>query len=292
MPLRRLSNNIRALGAARGVLEEADPFKWKAHRFGLPGQRWEMLKGKSFWVTGAGTGYGRCISIGLAAAGAKVFLTGRRRDKLFESIREMESLSIPSMDCHVIEADITDEKGIKEACQRVKGLCHFLTGIVNNAALPPGPLSFPLLDEGLERWERLMRTNVTAQWLLTKEAMAHMISGGEAKALFITSEAGWASTAGFGPYNISKAALNSLAFSMAEECAKRYPEADIQINSLVAGEARTEMNRTSKESPYSIVSMALMLLSHPPGGPNGRFFHRDGRRLSFAYSMPHEKPLF
>ncbi len=288
--LPRLLNNDRNT-ATQGVLQKADPREWKAHRFGLPMERWALLKGRGFWVTGAGTGYGRCVSVGLAAAGATVFLTGRRRDKLFDTIREIESLSIPSADCHVMEADITGEKDVKEACRRVNGLCSSLTGLVNNAALPPGRSRFPLLDEGLESWERLMRTNLTAQWLLTREALPGMASGGEVKVLFMTSEAGWASTAGFGQYNVSKAALNSLCFSMAEECAKKYPASDVQINSLVAGEARTEMNRASRESPYSIVSMALILLSHPAGGPNGRFFHRDGRHLSFAYSAPHDREL-
>ncbi|MBI5492622.1 MAG: SDR family oxidoreductase [Deltaproteobacteria bacterium] len=282
-------NNDRNV-SARGVLQKADPRKWKAHRFGLPAERWALLRGKAFWVTGAGTGYGRCVSAGLAAAGATVFLTGRRREKLFETIMEIESLSIPSTDCHVIEADITDEEEVKEACRRIGGLSA-LTGLVNNAALPPGPSRFPLLDEGVESWERLMRTNLTAQWLLTREALPEMASGGEIKVLFMTSEAGWASTAGFGQYNVSKAALNSLCSSMAEECAKKYPASDVQMNALVAGEARTEMNRASRESPYSIVSMALILLSHPAGGPNGRFFHRDGRHLSFAYSEPHEHTL-
>ena len=37
--------------------------------------------------------------------------------------------------------------------------------------------------------------------------------------------------------------------------------------------------------------MALALLSHPPGGPNGRFFHRDGRHLAFAHAQPWERPV-
>lgn len=282
-------SNDRNLTTA-GVLEKADPRRWKAHLFGLSPERWALLKGKAFWVTGAGTGYGRSISAGLAAAGATVFLTGRRMEKLLETIREIESLSISSAGCHLIEADITDENDVKEACRRIGGLAA-LMGLVNNAALPPGPSRFPLLDESLEDWERLMRTNLTAQWLLAKEALPAMASNGAVRVLFMTSEAGWASTAGFGQYNVSKAALNGLCFSMAEECATKYPASDVQINALVAGEARTEMNRASRESPYSIVSMALILLSHPAGGPNGRFFHRDGRHLGFAHSAPHEHTL-
>jgi NAD(P)-dependent dehydrogenase (short-subunit alcohol dehydrogenase family) len=121
--------------------------------------------------------------------------------------------------------------------------------------------------------------------------MPYMLKGSEGRVLFVTSEAGWASTPGFGPYNVSKAALNALAASVAAEYAERFPEADIQVNTLVPGEAKTEMNRRSRESPYAVVSMTLLLLSHPKGGPNGRFFHRDGRHLSFAYTTPYERKL-
>ena len=66
---------------------------------------------------------------------------------------------------------------------------------------------------------------------------------------------------------------------------------DIQMNALIPGEARTEMNRGSTQSPYKVVSMALILLSHPRGGPNGRFFHRDGRHFGLGYTLPYDKPL-
>ena len=61
---------------------------------------------------------------------------------------------------------------------------------------------------------------------------------------------------------------------------------NISINMLVPGEAHTEMNQGSTDSPYSLACMALTLLSHPSGGPNGCFFHRDGRHLAFAYTPP------
>ncbi len=119
-----------------------------------------------------------------------------------------------------------------------------------------------------------------------------LLGNGEGfRILFLSSFAGRASTPGFGSYNISKSAVNTLGASLAAECAARYPGKDIQINVLVPGEARTEMNQGSTESPYSVVSMVLVLLSHPPGGPNGFFFNRDGRHLTFAYTQEYPQPL-
>lgn len=276
----------------QGIIQKTNPAKWSVHRYGLPLERWNFLRNKSFWITGAGTGYGRSMAVALASADANVFLTGRRKEKLQESLEEMKSLGIPIKNCHIVEADITDIEQVMRACNRIKSLCSSLYGLINNAALPSrAGIPYPLQEESIEYWEQMMRLNVTAPWLLTKTIFPHMKCGGAVRVLFITSEAGWASTSGFGMYNISKAALNGLCSSMAEECTNHFPDVDIQMNALVPGEGRTEMNPNSTESPYAIVSMALILLSHPKGGPNGKFFHRDGRHLQFAYTTPYDKQL-
>lgn len=274
----------------RGIQLNLDPAQWRKHLFGLPQERWDCLRGRSFWITGAGTGYGRCLAVVLAAAGARVFLTGRRKQKLQETLDEMKHLDVPTADCHLIAADITDYNQIKAAAHAVRGMCDTLYGLINNAALPArGDVRQPLLRGSIEDWDRIMNTNVKAPWLLTRDILVHMIKGSALRVLFISSEAGWAFTPGYGQYNISKAALNNLGASMAEEFAIAYPDADIQMNILVAGEARTEMNQGSNESPYIITCMALLLLSHPSGGPNGRFFYWDGRHGSFCHALPYEK---
>ncbi len=274
------------------MFQNVDPTKWREHLYNLTPERWTSLGGKSFWVTGAGTGYGRAIACGLAAAGSQVFLTGRRRNKLLETIEEISSLQIPKEKCHIVEADITNYDDILTACNRVKSLCRTLHGLVNNAAIPSRPGSLhPLQEDPLESWDKTMATNVTAPWLITRTIFPHMLASGQVRALFITSGAGWASTPGFGIYNVSKAALNSLCASLAQEYGQRFRGEDIQINGLNPGEAKTEMNQGSTQSPYAVVSMVLKLLSHPQGGPNGKFIHRDGQYLQFGDAGPYSQPL-
>ena len=269
-----------------------DPAQWKKHLFGMPQKRWAYLNGKSFWITGAGTGYGRCLAVTLAAAGGQVFLTGRRKDKLQETLDEMRRFDVPTDRCHMVVADITNFDQASEACNKVAGLSDSLYGLINNAALSiRGDIKHPLLDGSIDDWQKIMATNVTAPWFLTRTIFSHMAKGGMSRVLFISSEAGWAFTPGYGPYNISKAALNNLGASLAAECVLSYPAADIQMNVLVPGEARTEMNQGSQESPFKIVGMALALLSHPKGGPNGKFFYWDGSHSSFCYASPYEISL-
>ena len=270
----------------------ANPQNWKAHFFGFPQNQWRSFEGQSYWITGGGTGYGQAIAVALAAAGARVFITGRRADKLQETIAQIRSLGIAVDECHPVVADITDAEQLKDACQKIEGLCDGLDGVIHSAALPSTPGSdSPLRKDPKEHWNRMLATNVTGSWELTRGIFGHLLQSGRPRVLFIGSGAGWASTAGVGPYNVSKAAQNSLCQSMAQEYARDFPEADIQINTLVAGEARTEMNQGSDVSPFVIVRMTLLLLAQERGGPNGRFFSTEGDHLSFGETEPHPMPL-
>lgn len=276
-----------------GIVQDVDPAAWRQHRFGLPERRWAALAAKTFWITGAGTGYGRALTIALAAAGAQIVISGRRAEKLEETIDAAKRLSIVADRIFVLPCDITQPMDVAVAAASFGARGIALSGIVNNAALPlrpRGPQALLAIDP--EEWRSLLATNVTGAWLVTRAALPNMVRSGGIRALFVTSEAGWASTAGMGPYNVSKAALNSLGMSFAEECATAYSSMDVQINVLVPGEAETEMNQGSKVSPFAIANMSLALLSHPRGGPNGCFFHCDGRHLSFGYSAAYRRGLF
>jgi NAD(P)-dependent dehydrogenase (short-subunit alcohol dehydrogenase family) len=280
------------MAATRGVLEYCDPHGWPVHHFGLPPSRWNALAGKAVWVTGAGTGFGAAIATMLAAAGARPVLSGRRPEKL-ESAREaMRSVGVDPTMATVLPCDVRDAAQLNRVASEIARSFGILHGLVVCAALPqPRPTPWPLADLPLESWQSLLDTNLTAPWLTVRAALPLMLSGDRARVVLLTSEAGWADTPGFGPYNVSKAALNSLGASLAAETAAHHPEVDVQINVLNPGEARSEMNQGSTVSPYTAVAMTLALLSHPSGGPNGCLFARDGRHLEFAYAKAWGKSL-
>jgi gluconate 5-dehydrogenase len=278
-------------GGTPGIRQFLDPAGWRDHRFGLPSGRWRALSGRTVWITGAGTGYGRAIAVALAAAGARVILSSRRPEKLYESIEEMRSLGIAAEYMSVIPLDVTDSSSVEAAATEVRRRYKSVHVLIHSAAVSFGGVSWPLTSMSIEHWNHVICTNVTGAWLMCRAAVPDMLAAGTCRVVLLTSEAGWAFTPGVGAYNVSKGALNNLGASLAAECAARCPTADVQINVLIPGEARTEMNQASTISPYTIVPMTLALVSHPKGGPNGRFFHRDGRHFSFAYAEAYDRPV-
>jgi NAD(P)-dependent dehydrogenase (short-subunit alcohol dehydrogenase family) len=268
------------------------PGEWETHLYGLPRFRWDRLRDRSYWVTGAGTGYGRAIATGLASAGAQVFLTGRRAERLHETVAALEAFGVRGHRCHCVPADLTDPAQVEGAASAVDRIAGVLHGVVNNAAAPQRTTSrWPLQQESGGYWDDLMAINLKAHWRVTKAALPLMVKSGEIKVLFMTSGAGWSFAAGYGHYNVSKCGLNSLSACFAEECAACYPHLDVQINALDPGEAHTEMNQGSSRDPASIVQTVLVLLSHPDDGPNGRFFRHDGEPVGFCSALPYLRPL-
>lgn len=266
--------------------------QYSAEALGVKPQQWDSLANKSFWVTGGGTGFGQSMALCLATAGAQVFISGRRVEKLEETVALLRSPGLPEPACLPVVVDLRNPANIEKACAFVAERCNGrLDGLINNAALPGSHGPAPLLTAGSDNWDEMFAVNLRAPWLLSRTMAPVMAQTGRIRILNITSTAGWAGTAGFGIYNISKAALNSLTMSLAEELQVAFPGADVQVNALDPGQACTEMNHGSTESPDSILPAAIKLLSQPGNGPNGKFFHKDGRRLDFAFSRAYDKEL-
>src|SRR5262249_55344615 len=181
-----------------GIQQKLDPRNWRSHRFGLPPARWQALADRTVWITGAGTGFGRSMAAALAAAGAFVVLSGRRREKLVESCEEMRAFAIPDDRTMMLPVDIADPQAVAAAAAEIGRHRGSLHGLIHSAALPlAGAGPSPLASIESERWDQLLRTNVTGAWLVTRAALPLMLAGGAMRVLFLTSEAGWAFTPGF-----------------------------------------------------------------------------------------------
>jgi NADP-dependent 3-hydroxy acid dehydrogenase YdfG len=76
-------------------------------------RRIPTLQDRIVWITGAGSGIGRAVAIGFAAAGARVALTGRRVDALAETASEIGQAAI------VVPADVTNVDQVTEAYETI-----------------------------------------------------------------------------------------------------------------------------------------------------------------------------
>lgn len=273
------------------VLQSCELQRAREHRFGLAPEAARRLEGRSYLVTGGGTGFGRAAALALVALGARVTLAARRPDVLEQVGADAAAAGLAADAIDTLPLDLRSPAAIAAAAG-VLAAGPPLSGIVHAAALPSTPgCRAPLQEGSVEAWDALLETNVRGPWLLTRHLVPRMLATGGARVVLLTSAAGWSGTAGFGVYNVSKAALNALCASLAGELARDHAGFDIQVNAVDPGEARSEMNRGSDADPLCAASMILHLLAQSWGGPNGCFFHRDGRHLGFGDAQPYPVPL-
>jgi len=248
----------------------------------ISSERLLKLSGRSVWIVGGGSGYGKAIALLLAAAGSRVFISGRDRDKLQKTQQMAELMQLNAGTIEVVPMDLTNPKSLDRAIAHLEAQIDALYGLVLTAAIPQtGPTQTPLLDFSLEQWNRMMATNVSSTFLLVQKTATLLSASNSSRIICFSSRAAWFDTLGFGPYNISKCALNSYVASAARELAYRYSDRDIQINAIDPGEAFTEMNQGSPTPPLAISNIVLHLLTTSSQGPSGKFFDRDLNPMEF-----------
>ncbi len=115
----------------------------------------DSLDGKVAWVTGAGSGIGQAAAGALAAAGAKVVLSGRRKEALDETAGMIakaggEALAAP--------LDVSDLEAVKTTAGMIDERFGRLDVLVNNAGINVAKRHWD--DQDLEDWDRLLKITV------------------------------------------------------------------------------------------------------------------------------------
>jgi short-subunit dehydrogenase len=158
--------------------------------------------GRTVLLTGATGGLGHAIARRLAAAGARVVLSGRRGDVL--------ALLASEIGAEVAPADLSDPDAV-----RALAVAHTDVDIfVANAGLPASG-RLETYDE--EQIERALLVNLHAPIMLTRALAPHMVSRGAGHLVFMSSLAGKTATAGSSLYNATKYGLRGFAGAMRAE---------------------------------------------------------------------------
>ncbi len=123
-----------------------------------------LFAGQVLWVTGGGSGIGRCVAHELASLGAQVVLSGRSDDKLQRVAAEItEDGGLPPL---TLAFDIRDEDAVKASVAAVVARLGRVHGLVNNAG---GQFPAPLMAISKRGFEAVVSNNLTGGFLMARE---------------------------------------------------------------------------------------------------------------------------
>jgi citronellol/citronellal dehydrogenase len=122
-----------------------------------------LFAGQTVWVTGGGSGIGRCVAHELAALGAEVVISGRTQAKLDAVAAEIGE---DGGRCVTTAFDIRDEEAVKAAVARVIAQHGPVSGLVNNAG---GQFPAPLLAISKKGFDAVVSNNLTGGFLMMRE---------------------------------------------------------------------------------------------------------------------------
>jgi NAD(P)-dependent dehydrogenase (short-subunit alcohol dehydrogenase family) len=190
------------------------------------------LAGRIALVTGASRGIGYAAAKGFAAAGAHVVAVARTAGGLEELDDEIRA---EGGGATLVPLDLKDFAGIDRLGAALYERWGKLDVLFANAAIL-GQLS-PLGHVPPKIWDDVMAVNVTANWRLIRSLDPLLRQSDAGRALFMSSGAASSCRAYWGPYSVSKAALQALVRTYAAEVRKT----PIRVAAIDPGRTRTAM---------------------------------------------------
>jgi gluconate 5-dehydrogenase len=247
------------------------------------------LTGKTALVTGGTHGLGMSIATGLAKAGAWLAVNDISAEKLEKAKKEYSSNGI---NVYTILFDVTDERQVVDAVNRIEREFHPIDILVNNAGIIK---RIPIVDMEVSDFRQVIDVDLVAPFILAKTIVRGMISRGHGKIINMCSMMSELGRDTVSAYASAKGGLKMLTRSMATEWA-RY---NIQANGIGPGyfatsqtaPLRTEghpfndfiISRTPAGrwgNPEDLQGAAIFLASHASDFINGHVLYVDGGILA------------
>jgi NAD(P)-dependent dehydrogenase (short-subunit alcohol dehydrogenase family) len=170
------------------------------------------LAGQVALVTGASRGLGAAIAIELARLGARVVITARSQAGLEETD---DAIRAQGREATLLPFDLADSEALDMLGPSIHQSFGRLDILVSNAGslgvLTPVPHILP------KDWAEVLAVNVTASWRLIRSCAPLLLAAPGGRAVFLTSAAARAPRAYWGAYGATKAAMEHLVLTWAEE---------------------------------------------------------------------------
>jgi glucose 1-dehydrogenase len=226
-----------------------------------------VLSGQPALVTGANSGIGRAVALGLAASGADVVVNYVVNPAAAEEVaHEIEALGRKAM---AIKADVSNEEDVRSMFAKAIDQLGTLHIVVSNAGLQSDA---PFHEMTLAQWSKVIGVNLTGQFLCAREAVREFrrrgivreVSAAAGKLVCMSSvhqEIPWA---GHANYAASKGGVMQLMRSVAQEVA---PLA-IRVNGVAPGAIRTPINRPAWHTKEAYESLMTLVPYRRIGEPN------------------------
>jgi NAD(P)-dependent dehydrogenase (short-subunit alcohol dehydrogenase family) len=186
------------------------------------------LSGKSALVTGSTAGIGRAIARGLALAGARVVINGRRQDSVNTALQQLRT-ELPVALLHGVAADVSTAQG----CSSLVEASREVDILVNNAGIFE-PKEFLQIPD--EDWMRFFETNVMSGVRLSRAFLPGMLRRNWGRIVFISSESGLHIPKEMIHYGVTKTAQLAVSRGLAELTAGSA----VTVNSVLPGPTRSD----------------------------------------------------
>jgi citronellol/citronellal dehydrogenase len=183
-----------------------------------------LFSGRTVWVTGGGSGIGRCVAHELAALGALVVISGRTAEKLERVAAEITE---DGGRCDTAAFDIRDEEAVKAGVAAVIAKHGPVTGLVNNAG---GQFPAPLLAISKKGFDAVVANNLTGGFLMMRELFNQSMqkSGGAIVNMTADFRNGMP---GMGHSGAARAGMSNLTATAAFE----WAHAGVRVNAVAPG---------------------------------------------------------
>jgi NAD(P)-dependent dehydrogenase (short-subunit alcohol dehydrogenase family) len=186
-------------------------------------------------------------------------------------------------------ADLTHPDQARRLVRTVAEVFGALHVVVNNAGIL-GPRE-PIVRYPLDRWEEVIRSNLTSTFVVCQEALRVMIPRREGSIINVSSGVGRVGKANWGAYAVSKFGVEGLTQVLAEEVRQN----NIRVNAVNPGGTRTEMRAQAYPdedpqtlpAPEDITGVFLYLASDAAEGITGKSF--DAREWVKRSRVPLQK---
>ena len=184
-------------------------------------------------VVGGTSGIGLATAYGLADAGARVYVSGRRED-----VGRAAVDGAAGRDVRFVRADVTSEDDVEALFSHVVSEAGGVDAVIASQGTLGNP--GPVADQKLPDWRGAVEVNLIGTFLVARAAVRLLRPGGSL--ILVASTLGNGITMpGMSAYSATKAAITDLAKTLALEVA----DAGLRVNALVPGGVDTPMFRTT-----------------------------------------------